>query len=145
MEESKGPGRANQPARAEDPDQQKVPELGRRGRNERAKPVEHDAQKRQRRDSDDGSHPNGNASSKLGYEEESGQDIDSSDDGIQHEPVSEDEAERQLEEIHEQLKDCKLSDQDYEDDRGKTKSRYDFQRLNDLRKQSALLFRKLQP
>ena len=145
MEESKGPGRANQSASAGDPDQQQVPERGRRGRDEGVEPVEHGAQKRQRRESVDGRHPSSNGSSKLVKEEESGQDIDSSDDGIQHGPVSEDEAERRLTEIYELLEDCKLSDQDYEDEQGKTKGRYDFQRLNELQKQSALLFRKLKP
>ena len=60
------------------------------------------------------------ASSNLAQENESGEDFDSSDELMQPETVSEDQAERHVEEISKNLDDCKLSDKDYEDERGKT-------------------------
>ena len=79
-----------------------VPELDRRGSDEKFEPAKHDAQKRQGPNPENPppvkqinqNQTNRIASSDFAHENEPGRDKDSSDDGMKHEPISEKEADR---------------------------------------------------
>ena len=124
MEESKGPGRTTKcPALGDDPNQQQVPELGKRERDEKEKPEDHDPKKRQKLNPEDQEPSLQNFPHQL----------DSSQDGTKLELISDEEAEDQLGQLTE-LDDCKLIDLEYKNDEGRTKSRFDEELLVEKRK-----------